>query len=165
MRAVVAYSIRPYQPDDLDALIALFRDSVRRDSHPYYTYEQRLAWAPDTIDRDAWAVARASRPTWVATLEEHPVGFADLMADDHIDMLFVHPDHQGRGIATALLDLVEREAHGRHAARVTVDASLNARALFEGRGYRVLTRQTISRHGQQLVNFRMAKPLPGDQAI
>lgn len=53
------------------------------------------------------------------------VGFASLDGDV-IGMLYVHPDHQGQGIARRLLRAVAEEARRRSIAILRVDASLNA---------------------------------------
>jgi putative acetyltransferase len=152
-------TVRPYAPADLDALIALFRGSVRTVARRDYTDDQVIAWAPDEIDREAWAVRRASRPTWVAAIDETPAGFIDLESDGHIDMLYVHPGHQGKGIASTLLETVENAARARSVGRLYTEASLTARPFFERRGFRMLGPRTLTRGGVDLVNFRMEKIL------
>lgn len=46
-----AATLRAYRDDDLDALIDLFRATVRMIARRDYTEAQVLAWAPDHIDR------------------------------------------------------------------------------------------------------------------
>jgi putative acetyltransferase len=104
--------VRGYLSADIDSLIDLFRASVRTVARRDYSYEQVIAWAPDRIDREAWAVRCASRQVWVAAIDGNLVGFGDLEPDGHLDMMYVRPDYQGRGVATALLEQVERAAHG-----------------------------------------------------
>ena len=50
-----------------------------------------------------------SRPTWIAEVDGQAVGFTDLTADGLLDMMFVHPQFQGRGIASRLLQEVEAD--------------------------------------------------------
>ena len=45
---------------------------------------------------------------WVAETSSGVVGFG-AVHDDLLGLLYVHPEHQGRGIGTALLDVVKRE--------------------------------------------------------
>lgn len=151
--------IRAYRPEDAPALLAVFRDSVRRSAHHDYSAEQLAAWAPDQMDDSAWAARRASRPTWVAEVEGKPVGFTDLEADGHLDMLYVAADYQGRGLASALLDAVLSAAKEQGLERVFTEASLTAKPFFERRGFRVLQEQTVQRLGQTLVNFRMERKM------
>jgi putative acetyltransferase len=151
--------VRRYVPADLDALIDLFRESVRRIAIRDYTEAQVKAWAPDTVDRASWATRRASRPTWVAEIDDEIAGFTDLEPDGHVDMMFVHPDHQGRGVANALLNHVESEAARLGLARLHTEASITARPFFEKKGFRVVAPQTVSLRGQDFVNYRMEKRL------
>lgn len=150
--------IRPYVPDDLDGVIALFHASVRCVAIRDYTEDQVKAWAPDEADRERWASRRASRPTWVAEIDGALAGFTDLEPDGHLDMMYVHPDHQGRGVAGALLRQVETEAARLGLARLFTEASITARPFFERKGFRVIAPQTVRVRGQDLVNYRMEKP-------
>ena len=98
--AISLVQIRLYEPSDIDNLISLFRESVRRVARRDYTEEQVKAWAPDDIDREARAVRHPSRPTWIAEIDGKMVGFSDLERDGHLDCMYVHADYQGRGIET-----------------------------------------------------------------
>jgi len=154
--------IRAYCPEDAPALLAVFRDSVRRTAHRDYTPEQLAAWAPDVMDESAWAERRASRPTWVADVEGKLIGFSDLEADGHLDMLYVAADYQGRGVASALLDAVLSAARAQGLTRVFTEASLTAKPFFERHGFRLLQEQTVQRLGQTLVNCRMERKLAAE---
>ena len=154
-------SIRPYRPEDLDAVIGIFLGAIREIAAKDYDRAQIEAWAQ--ADRDAWAMRRLSRPTWVAVVGEKPVGFTDLEPDGHLDMMFVHPAHQGVGIATALLERVETAARGQGLARIFTEASITARPFFERRGFRLLAAQIVRVRGQALANFRMEKLLTRDR--
>ena len=92
--------IRPYRASDLDGVVDLFLRAVRETASADYNEKQIDVWAQ--ADPDEWALARASRPTWVAFTGGKLAGFADLEKNGLIDMMFVHPDHQRKGVATAL---------------------------------------------------------------
>jgi putative acetyltransferase len=129
--------IRRYEPSDIDDLIALFRDSVRRVARRDYTQEQVVAWAPDNIDRDARALRHSSKPTWIAEIAGTMVGFSDLEPDGHLDSMYVHADYQGKGVATKLLAEVETAAKAQRLNRLYSEVSITARPFFERRGFRV----------------------------
>jgi putative acetyltransferase len=158
-RPIFQGQVRPCRPDDVDALIDIFRSSVRVVARRDYTQEQVLAWAPDQIDRKAWAARYSDRPAWVAEIAGVPVGFSDLEPDGHLDMMFVHPDHQGRGVASALLAQIERIAHEQGIDILYTQASITARPFFERRGFRLVAQQTVTLHGQTFTNYRMEKAL------
>lgn len=151
--------IRPYRAGDRDQLIDLFRGSVRRVAGRDYSRAQVLAWAPDGIDAQSFGRRRSDKPTYVATVAGVPVGVVDLEPDGHIDMLFVHADHQARGIGGALLDHVEALARRQRLSRLHTESSITARPVFERHGFRILARQSVALRGQRLTNYRMEKLL------
>jgi len=151
--------IRPYASVDLDALIALFQSSVRIVARRDYTLEQVFAWAPDAIDRERWAVRLAASSTWVAALGQRPAGFITLEPEGHLDMLYVDPHFQSRGVASRLLRRLETSAEARGLARLFTEASITARPFFEHRGFRMVEAQTVIRRGQELANYQMERHL------
>ncbi|MBV9518280.1 MAG: GNAT family N-acetyltransferase [Hyphomicrobiales bacterium] len=150
-------SVRSYDPTDLDAVIEIFLGAIREVASKDYNSAQINAWAQ--VNRAAWAKRRLSRPTWVALLGRAPVGFTDLEADGHLDMMFVHPAHQGVGVASLLLETVEAAAKGHGLSRLFTEASITAKPFFEKRGFSIEASQRVSKRGQVLVNFRMEKIL------
>jgi putative acetyltransferase len=131
---MVEIIIRDYCPGDLATLIDLFRGSVRSIARRDYSERQVLAWAPDFIDSEGFALRCTAKPTWVAEINGQIVGFADLEPDGHVDMLFVHAEHQAKGIARALLAHLENVAIRRNLDRLYTEASITARTAFERRG-------------------------------
>jgi putative acetyltransferase len=152
-------TLRPYEAADLDAVIALFLKAIREVAARDYSSAEIDAWAQ--ADREVWASRRLGRPTWVAVQDMEIVGFSDLEPDGHLDMMFVHPAWQGRGIASLLLSTVETAALAQGLSRLFTEASVTARPFFEHRGFRVVTAQRVPLRGQVLTNFRMVKELAG----
>jgi len=151
--------LRAYRDSDLEALITLFRESVRRVARRDYTQAQVEAWAPGDVDRAEWARRRAASETLIAERDGAILGFAGLAADGLVDMMYVHADQQRRGIAGALLRRIEESARARGLARLHADSSITARPFFERHGFRVLAEQTVTRRGETLTNYRMEKVL------
>jgi putative acetyltransferase len=151
--------IRRYRPGDLAGMIALFRETVRRINGRDYSPQQVMAWAPDEIDARKWSNRFDNKVVWVADLDGALVGFVDVARDGLIDMLYVHADHQGAGIASRLLRTVEASARGRGLLRLFTEASITARPFFEHRGFRVIASQRVMRWAQEFVNYRMDKQL------
>lgn len=152
--------IRRYEPQDAAATEDVFYRSVHEVAARNYTREQLGAWAPLNRPIEAWGFKRGSRPTWVAVEDAAVVGFTDLIVSGrtgHVDMLFVHPDYQRRGVAAALLGVVLAHASGLDA--LTTEASITARPFFEARGFTVVEPQLVSVNGQLLRNFRMRREL------
>jgi putative acetyltransferase len=149
--------LRRYVTDDLDAVIDVFQRAIREVASKDYTPAQIAAWS--TVDRAAWEPWRLTRPTWVAVHGARVVGFSDLEADGHLDMMFVHPDYQGIGVASLLLGQVEAAAAGQGLQRLFTEASRTARPFFERRGFVVDAEQVVSKRGERMTNFRMHKLL------
>jgi len=151
--------IRPYRPHDLDLVISLFTRSVRELASRDYSPAQIEAWATSTPSRAAWADRLGGRPTLIAERDGALAGFSDLEPDGHIDMLFVHPEHQGVGVATALVTYIEAMARDQGIGRLSTEASITARPFLEKHGFEVVAVQQVKRHGETLVNFRMERIL------
>lgn len=151
-------TVRDYSPADAGATIDIFLQAIREVSSKDYSPAQIDAWAK-VDDPKVWAEWRASRRTWMAICETQPVGFTDLKADGCLDMMFVHPAHQGKGVASLLLETVEAAARDQGLKRIFTEASLTARPFFERKGFIVLAAQTVEKRGQTLPNFRMEKSL------
>ena len=151
--------IRRYSPSDLAGLVALFRDTVRRINRRDYSDQQVVAWAPDHIDLKQWVRRFENKAVRVADLDGTPVGFMEIARDGQIDMLYVHADHQGQGIASALMRTAEAWAQTRGLQRLFTEATITARPFFERRGFRLIAPQRVIRRALEFVNYRMDKQL------
>ncbi len=151
--------LRQFQPDDAPALLALFRDTVRRVNSRDYSPAQVTAWASDEIDPVAWAERFSGRYAVVAELRGRAVGFADLRSDGQLDRLFVSADHQGEGIGGLLVAELIAEARRQGMTRLLVEASVTARQFFESQGFTVLAQQLVMCRGEEFVNYRMERHL------
>jgi putative acetyltransferase len=154
-----ALVIRRFRPADTAAVVALFRDTVRRVNSRDYTPEQVRAWAPDEIDESAWRERLAGRFTIVAELDGVLVGFGDLEPGGRLDHLYAHADHQGARVGRALLAALEAAARRQGVGRIVTEASITARPFFARHGYAVLAEQTVLCRGVTFINYRMAKDL------
>ena len=151
--------VRDYLPDDVDAVIALFRNTVRAVNSRDYTAPQIAAWAPDRIDRGEWADRLARNFTYVAAIEAAIVGFCELEPDGRIHTMYVHRDCQGQGVATALLARIVERAREMGLAALSTEVSIMARPFFERRGFTVVEQQTVTLRGQSFRNYRMTLTL------
>src|SRR5262249_31014274 len=151
--------VRDFRPEDVLAVGALFRDTVRRINSRDYSPEQVRAWAPDDISEQSWADKLAGRFSLVAEIRGEIVGFGDLEGDGHLDHLYVHADHQACGVGRALLAALEAEAGQCGISRMFTEASITARPFFERHGYRVLQEQVVVCRSVEFVNYRMEKRL------
>jgi putative acetyltransferase len=165
MSAATTPALRPFLPADTSVLAAIFAAAITELTGDDYDEAQQEAWASVADDEETFGKKLAGELTLIATLQNAPVGFASLRGKDHIDMLYVHPSAAGQGVASALLDALEKLAGARGAASLTVDASDNAQEFFRKRGYVARQRNSITINGEWLANTTMQKTLAsGGQA-
>jgi putative acetyltransferase len=157
-------ALRPFLPADAPVLAAIFVASIEELTGDDYNETQQEAWASALNDEEKFAKRLASELTLVATLGNSPVGFASLEGTDRIDMLYVHPGVVGQGVASMLVDALEKLATGRGTKSLTVDASDNAQEFFAKRGYVAKQRNTVSVNGEWLANTTMQKTLADNPA-
>lgn len=97
----------------------------------------------------------------VAREAGQPVGFMTLDSDGYIDLAFVAPAHQRRGIGGRLYARIETLARDAGMWRLHSQASYLVRGLFEQQGWTVVREQRVERSGVALTNFVMEKRLVG----
>jgi putative acetyltransferase len=151
--------LRPFLPADGPRLAELFRASVERLAEDYYDQDQLAAWIGRADDEDAFTKRLAAGLTLVGLLQGEVAGFASLKDNKSVDMLYVHPDFARRGVASALLDALEKLAAARGARQLSVDASDAARDFFAARGYVPQSRNTVVLGEEWLGNTTMTKEL------
>lgn len=157
-------ALRPYLPGDTEILANIFTASIQELTGDDYSEAQQQAWAAAIDDEQAFGNRLASQLTLIATLQGAPVGFASLKGADVIDLLYVHPGAVGQGVASALIDAVEKLAGARGANSLTVDASDTAQGFFAKRGYIPTQRNSVSLNGEWLANTTMQKTLAAPAA-
>ena len=151
--------LRPMLPADVPVLAAIYQASIEDLTAEDYDENQRLAWSAAADDEATFGKKLGAWLTLVATVRGAPVGVVALEGREKIRMLYVYPRAARRGIATLLLNAIERLAAGRGSRLLDVEASDTARPFFEVRGFTSQSRQTASIGDQWLGNMHMTKVL------
>lgn len=158
-RPLPQLAMRPMLPTDVPLLAEIFRAAIEELTAEDYSEAQQEAWASAADDEEAFGAKLAHELTLVATYGGAAVGFAALVNNTRIDMLYVHPAASGQGAGAMLCDALEKLAAARGAKQITVDASDAARGFFEKRGFAAQSRNTVSLGGEWIANTTMTKPL------
>lgn len=145
--------IRRYHSFDCKELTELFYNTVHRVNAKDYTKEQLNVWASGKVDLQRWDQSLQEHFSVVAVENKVIVGFGDIDKTGYLDRLFVHADYQGRGIATAICDCLEKTFQG----DIITHASITAKPFFEKRGYKMVKEQQVEWQGVLLTNFVMKK--------
>ena len=157
-------SLRPYLASDLPLLSEIRLSAIEELTVDDYDETQRQAWASAADDDDALTETLEKSLTLIALIGGGPVGFIALKDGTLIDQLYVHPAVARTGVASNLVDAIEKLVAARGTTAITVDSSDTARPLFEARGYQPVQRNTVEINGVWLGNTRMTKtlmPKPG----
>jgi putative acetyltransferase len=146
--------IREYKEEDLAEVTKLFYDTVLAINIEDYSHEQINVWA--TPDSNIWTRLKNSF-AYVVELENTMVGFGSITSVGYLDFLYVHKDHQRKGIATLILDQLESVARHLGIIEIQSDVSIIARPFFESKGFRVVRSQIKERRGVMFQNYIMTK--------
>ena len=152
-------SLRPYLDSDLPTIAEIRFAAIEELTVEDYDEAQRRAWASAVDGDEEFAQSLEEGLTLVALIGGGPVGFISLQDGSLIDQLYVHPSVARTGVASALVDAIEKLAAARGTAMLVTDASDTAKPLFEKRGFVAERRNTIEIEGEYLGNTRMTKAL------
>lgn len=144
---------------DGPTLAQVFHASVMRGAAGAYSAAERAAWAGPEPAPLGWAERTAEVEVWLAERGSVVTGFAGL-AGDEFDLLYVHPDHMGKGVGGALYDHILNRAQAAGQVALTTYASHVARPFFEARGWHVVGENRVCRRGVWLSNTRLRLSIP-----
>jgi putative acetyltransferase len=116
-----SFHLRPYQPSDEDAAIALWQNTWQQ-AYPAIDFAARVAWW-----RERWRSELVPNAAiMVAEQAGELVGFVTIDANNYLDQLVVARDRWGSALADMLVDEAKRLSPDRITLLVNTD---NARAI------------------------------------
>jgi putative acetyltransferase len=155
----MSVALRPYLPADAKRCAAIFRAAVEEIASEDYSPAQCEAWARQADDEEAFGKALGAMLTLIATQDGEAVGFASLKGADHVEMVYVDPEHGNQGVGVTLLDALEKIARGRGATKLTAEVSDTAKPLFDRRQFVSEQRNIKQLDEEWLGNTTMSKAL------
>lgn len=136
--------IRTFQKEDLETVLQLFYETVHTVNARDYNELQLQAWAPKRLDRERWLQSLEKNICYVAEYRGVIVGFGDYNDEHYIDRLFTHKDYQGKGVASYILQKLEKEAVNLGHGDIYTEASITAKSFFERKGFICIKEQKNS---------------------
>lgn len=147
--------IRRYRFGEEPALFEVFYSAIHLVARRDYSTEQIRAWAPRDLDQKLWATRIRGINPFVAELAGELVGYADLQANGYMDHFFVSGHHGRRGIGTALMNHLLREARPASLTELTSDVSRTAQPFFESFGFTAVEERQPELRGVVIPNALM----------
>jgi putative acetyltransferase len=149
--------IRKGQLQDLTELQLLFVETIKNVCKTDYNSEQLEVWTYGVKNKELWNEIMINQLVLVAQIENKIVGFISLDKGNYIDLLYVHKDYQGQGIARKLYTNIENIAIQQGQTELKSDVSKTAKLFFEKAGFELINEQIVMRQGVELANFKMTK--------
>jgi putative acetyltransferase len=123
------FHLRPYQPSDEDAAIALWQRTWQL-AYPAIDFAQRVDWW-----RERWRNELVPKAEIIVAEQAGEIaGFVTIDASGYLDQLVVVPDQWGSSLADTLVDEAKRRSPDHVTLKVNAD---NARAIrfYERNGF------------------------------
>lgn len=152
-------NIRNFKDEDIESVLNLFYDTVHSVNSKDYNNEQLKAWGPKELDRLKWIESLNRNYSIVAEENTQIIGFGDIDSTGYLDRLYVHKNHQGKKVASNLINVLENYIFNKGVKSIITDASITAKPFFEKKGYEVIKEQQVELRGQLFTNFKMCKNL------
>lgn len=156
---MIKINIRRAVEKDIDEIRILYRDTVIYINSADYTPEEIKAWS-DTFKNTTGLKRKISEQYFiVAEVDKIITGFSSLANDGYLDFMYVHKDHQRKGVAITLLTEIETYANRSDIKKIYSHVSKTARPFFEKYGY-VKRGENINKvNNIEFVNSVMVKVL------
>ncbi len=145
--------IRRFRNGDLEEVINLFKQTVKNINIQDYEDNQIQAWLSN-LDYVKWQESLLNHISFLAFINNELVGFADMTEDGYLDRLYVSYKYQKQGIASKLLNKLEKEVKVK---TYTTFSSITAKNFFLKKGYTVVYENHVTRNGIILTNYYMKK--------
>jgi putative acetyltransferase len=149
--------IKIAQESDIPNIAKLFYETIQTVNIKDYTQEEVDDWSSWYSDTDKWKQKINEQFFIIAQLNNELVGFSSLSEDGYLDYMFVHKEHQRKGIAKKLYSKIEEKALEQKNHIIYSEVSITAKKFFESLGFEIEKLQTKKSKNKELTNFRMRK--------
>lgn len=149
------YSLRQAQVEDLSMILSLFCETIETVCSADYNGDQLHAWKEGARDRARWSDRIQHQYFILGFHERDLVGFSSLAPDGYLDLLYVHKDWQGKGVASLLLTDLLSHAEIHDMMKIVSDVSITAAPFFLRKGFSMLHPCVRLRNGVEIQNFKM----------
>ncbi len=154
------FTIRTGTLKDMEQIRSIFREAVMAFDKMHYTHGQIDKWLTALNGHDCWQQKLTSDNYVVAEGKKGEiVGFSSLRSNGYLDMLYVKPLIQKRGVATRLVNAVCDMADSFALPQIHTEASLASIAFFEKSGFQVRGAIAKDLEGVHFTKIQLVKKL------
>ena len=151
---------RPCRVTDAPGLAKIYHRAVHEGAGRYYSAEQCKAWSPAPPMDEGWRRRLIEAQTIVAEQGDALLGFMTVdIATGWVNFAYVTPEVMGQGVADTLYAIVKGRARSAGLRDLEAEASLLGERFLRRHGWRVITRNQITRDGITMPSALMRKPL------
>ena len=151
--------IRQAKSSDIVEITRLFYETIQTINSRDYPQDEIDDWSSWHTDFDKWGERINEQYFIVAILENKLVGFGSLAADGYLDLMFVHKNFQGQGIASLLISELEKKAMEQNNQEIYSEVSKTAKTFFERQGFVVKKKQLKKSRDKYLEIYLMTKEM------
>lgn len=145
------------RPSHLPLLQHLFVTSIQQTCAQDYTQKQIEVWTSSIHNIDKW-LQKIENQFFIAAWEDEQImGFASLENGNYLDFMYVHPNHQQKGVAQRLFNQLQEQALNHGSTQLFSDVSKTALPFFKKQGFHTIKENIFEIHGVEINNFRMCK--------
>lgn len=150
--------IREASSEDLDQILELFEKTVEHINVKDYSEQQIEVWK-NAKDKKIWLEKIAQQSFYVAMIGEQIVGFSSVASDGYLHFMYVHHQHQRKGIAYQLLRQIEHRAKQLGRQRIWSSVSITAQPFFSKHGFQQFDEEHKTVSGVPFQNALMEKSI------
>ncbi|MBV6477891.1 MAG: putative N-acetyltransferase YafP [Ignavibacteria bacterium] len=118
----------------------LYRNTIINVNKKDYNERQIEIWISSYNDYVKWKRKIKDQHFYAVERRNKLLGFASVTDAGYIDYMFVHKDFQKQGIASALMDALERKAAKLKLNKLWAIVSKTARPFFKSKGFKITKR-------------------------
>jgi putative acetyltransferase len=137
-------------------LFLMFKKAVMNVSDRDYSLSQRRAWCSN-ICQIKWHERLRHQHTFLTYFNQNLCGFITVASNGYIDLLYIDPELQRKGVGSALLSYADRFATENAISKLSINASVQSRNLCEKYGFTHLEQFVRLKDNEKLKSYRMVK--------
>ena len=145
--------------NDLNDITNLFRITIEKTASKDYSPQEIASWAEGDKYTDNWLKRIDTHYYLLVKIQGKLVGMASLDDAGYLDVIYVHPEYQGLGIASDLLSKMEAKAKEDGHEMISSDVSITAKPFFLYKCYQIVKPQLVLCRGVVLRNYHVNKSI------